>query len=134
MRLEQQLRRLIPGSLHTFAKLAGGRPYRFDRWDCDRNGVDCLYYSFASRDGRGRNVKRVPVHEVRAALQLLVTAGALNREGFVRACPVSESDGACGFAVVGRILEHFRVAAYLGRGQGFGLTNPSRARALLASR
>lgn len=134
MRLEHQLRHLIPGSLRTFAKLEDGDPYRFERWGRDRAGTECLYYAFPSRDGRRQHVKRVPVQEVRAALGLLVRTGVLNREGFVGACPISESAGPCGFAVVGRMLQHLGVAAYLGRGQGFGLTNPPRARALLTSR
>lgn len=133
MNLEHQLRRLIPGSLRTFAKLEGGPPYRFERWDQDRAGVDCLYYAFASRDGDRQYRKRVPVREVRAALRLLATAGVLNREVFVKACPVTESAGPCGFAVVGRILEYLGVAAYRGREEGLALTNPSRARALLGS-
>src|ERR1035437_7835839 len=69
--LESVLHRLIPEEVNTFAKLAHGEPYHFDRWEKDRVGSPCLYYWFMARDGVKKNKKRLPVSEIRAAfLQL----------------------------------------------------------------
>lgn len=61
-----------------------GEPYRFERWDRDQDGEDCLYYSFSSRDKVRRNVKRVPVDELAAAMDTILTQGVLTRVAFER--------------------------------------------------
>ena len=131
--LESTLRRLIPDEVNTFAKLEHGASYHFDRWKNDRVGSPCLYYWFMARDGVKKNKKRLPVSEIRAALHQLRSAGMLSREAFRKVCPLSESDGSCGFAVVGRILEALHVAVYAGQ-DGFKLTNPDEATTLLEVR
>jgi hypothetical protein len=125
------LHELIPGTVNRFAKLKRGEPYHFDRWETDQLGSPCLYYWFRSRDGVKKNKKRLPISEIRAALLRLRSVGVLTREAFRQVCPTAESAGPCGFAVVGRILESLDVAVYWGR-EGFKLTNPNKATALLA--
>lgn len=129
--LQSALHRLIPQRVNTFAKLHRGSPYHFDRWGVDRAGSPCLYYWFMARDGVKRNKKRLPVSEIRAAVCQLRSAGVLNRKTFPKVCPVAESDGPCGFAVVGRILEALQVAAYSGQ-DGFKLTNADEVTKLLS--
>lgn len=131
--LESLLRQTIPAKVRIFAKLTEhGEAYNFDRWNEDRAGSLCLYYWFPARIGVKRNKKRVPVSEVRAALRELRSTGVLTREAFQKACPVAESAGPCGFAVVGRILEALRVAIYSGR-NGFNLIDADEATNLLES-
>jgi hypothetical protein len=130
--LESVLHRLIPEEVNSFAKLAHGEPYHFDRWEKDRVGSPCLYYWFMARDGVKKNKKRLPVSEIRAAFLQLQSTGALTRETYRRVCPTAKSDGSCGFAVVGRILEALHVAVYSGR-DGFKLTNANEATNLLAT-
>jgi hypothetical protein len=122
---------LIPSVVNEFEKLEAGDPYYFDRWDNDRDGVPCLYYWFRSRDGSGRNVKRVPAHEILRVLRQIHARGSLIRSAFKSLCPVPDNAGPCGFAVVGRIVEALGVARYSGRKQGFTITNQARARDLL---
>jgi hypothetical protein len=70
--VESMLRNLVPGRLRAFNKLTPKRsPYSFQRWANDRAGMLCMYYSFDSRDGSTQNVKRVPIHEIEAALRHL---------------------------------------------------------------
>lgn len=129
--LESVMHKLIPGKVSTFAKLLGqGAPYHFDRWETDRAGSQCLYYWFMARDG-GKNKKRVPVSEIRAALHQLRGNGVLSREAFRDVCPVAARGGPCGFAVVGRIFEALHVAVYSGQ-NGFRITNAADASNLLS--
>jgi hypothetical protein len=127
------LHRLIPSAVNTFAKLEHGEPYHFDCWRDDHAGSPCLYYWFFGHDGVKRNKKRGPVAEIGAALRRLRNARVLSREMFQEVCPIAESAGPCGFAVVGRIFEGLHVAAYLGRGTGFRLIDADRATKLLES-
>ena len=128
--LEATLYKLIPEDVNTFDKLTGGDPYRFHRWHNDGHGVECLYYHFMARDGVKTYKKRLLVSEFRAALCQLRNVGILSRKAFSKACPISESDGLCSFAVCGRILEALHVATYSGR-NGFKLTNATEAMRLL---
>jgi len=128
---DAMLRTLIPATLSVFPKLEAGDPYHFDHWAEDSAGAACIYYWFTSRDGNKRNQKRVPVSEVRAALQHLRATGALDRGSFRTRCPISHKSGPCGFAIVGRILEALGVARYSGRDVGFTLTDPVKALSLL---
>ena len=80
-----------------------------------------------ARDGVKKNKKRLPVAEIRAALDELGRAGVLSREKFRKVCPIAEKSGPCGFAVVGRILEALHVAVYSGQ-HGFTLTGQAEAR------
>jgi hypothetical protein len=116
---ESKLRNLIPKTVSKFSKLETGQPYHFDRWADDRSGSTCLYYWFHSHDGAKRNNKRVVVSEIQRAFQHLTSTGSFDRDAFRRRCPVSESSGPCGFAVVGRIFEALGVAVYSGREKGF---------------
>jgi hypothetical protein len=125
--LETTLRYLIPERLNTFAKLTErGEPYYFDHWTAD---FVCLYYWFSSRDRTRRNRKRVPVSEIRAALEQLIRDGAFTRAAFESLCAISTRDGGCGFAVIGRILEALNVARY--SRPVFRLTDADQARVLL---
>jgi hypothetical protein len=109
-----------------FAKLQErGEPYLFDGWRTDYTGALCLYYTFSG------HTKRVPLHELVAALQKLLEKGELSRADFRRACPVAESAGPCGFAVTGRSFERLGIARYEGQGMGFLLKNRERAEELL---
>jgi putative transcriptional regulator len=128
--LRSTLHRLIPHEVRTFAKLRHGEPYHFGSWKNDNADTPCLYYWFMARNGVTKNDKRVPVSEIGSALQRLRDAGVLSREMFAKVCPVAESAGPCGFAVVGRIFEALGVAVYSGRG-GFELTNADKAQKLL---
>jgi|ERR1051326_1522443 hypothetical protein len=119
--LEARLRGIVPANVNQFQKLDHGEPYHYDRWGKDAIGHVCLYYWFSSNDGRTRNVKRVPVNEVGAALNHILLSGRFGRQDFRQICPLSNSDGPCGFAVVGRLLESLGVAQYVGRNQGFVL-------------
>jgi hypothetical protein len=127
--LELVLKKLVPGKLSEFNKLTEGEPYRFDSWRADREGRPCLYYSFNSRDGCRTNRKRVPILEIAAALGHLRRTGRLRRSEFPDVCPIAESAGPCGFAVVGRTLEALGVARY-GRAD-FCLTDATKADSLL---
>jgi hypothetical protein len=130
---ESTLYSLIPKEVNTFAKLDHGAPYHFDCWKNDRVGSPCLYYWFMARDGVKKNKKRLPVSEIRAALRQLRGAGVLSREMFRKVCPTAKSDGECGYAVVGRILEALHVAIYSGN-DGFKLTNPDEATSLIGAK
>ena len=126
--LETALSYLMPERVNTFAKLTNrGEPYSFDHWTADFGG--CLYYRFPSRDGNRWNRKRVPVLEIRAALEELIRDGGFTRAAFQKLCAISSSDGPCGFAVIGRILEALNVARYTSA--GFRLTDANQAHALL---
>jgi hypothetical protein len=129
--LESTLHTLIPEEVNTFAKLQHGESYHFDCWKNDRVGWPCLYYWFIARDGVRKNKKRLPVSEIRAALHQLRRVGVLSRETFREVCPIAESAGPCGFAVVGRILEALHVAVYSSH-DGFKLTNAKEATNLLS--
>jgi hypothetical protein len=128
--LQSTLHSLIPHEVHTFAKLQHGKPYHFDSWANDSTDTPCLYYWFIARDGVRKNKKRVPVSEIGVALQRLRSDGVLSRETFKKVCPVAESAGPCGFAVVGRMFEALGVAVYSGS-DGFKLTDADKARKLL---
>jgi hypothetical protein len=121
---DSMLRKLIPATVSEFKKLEAGNPYHFDRWD-----DGCMYYWFGSTSKPHK--KRVFVSEAFSALQHLRTTGAFDRNSFPTLCPKSESDGGCGFAVAGRILEALGVAKYSGRRAGFTLTDPVKATSLL---
>jgi hypothetical protein len=128
---QSTLFRLIPAKLNTFAKFKHGTPYHFDSWKNDRGGAPCLYYWFMGDVVKYR--KRVPVSEIRAALHQLRSVGVLSREAFRKVCPIAESAGPCGFAVVGRILESLHIAIYSGQ-DGFKLTNAKEATNLLKAK
>jgi hypothetical protein len=130
--LEVILYRLIPEEVRKFDKLNHGVPYLFDRWN-DLDGSLCLYYRVKARNGVKKNKKRLPVAEIRAALHQLETAGVFTRESYRRICPIAETDGPCGFAVLGRILEALHVAVYSGR-NGFKLTDASKLANLLGAK
>jgi hypothetical protein len=127
--LESVLNKLFPGKFSEFRKLSEGEPYRFDSWQPDSEGRPCLYYTFSSRDGRRTNRKRVPILEIAAALGHLRRTGHLRRSEFPDVCRVAESDGPCGFAVVGRTLEALGVARY--ERADFCLTDATKADSLL---
>jgi hypothetical protein len=127
--LESVLEELFPGKLSEFKKLTGGEPYRFDSWQTDTGGRPCLYYAFSSRDGRRTNTKRASIPEIAAALEHLRRTGHLRRSEFPDVCPVAQSAGPCGFAVVGRVLEALGVARYV-RG-AFCLSDATKAGSLL---
>ena len=129
--LDSTMRRLIPHTVNTFAKLEHGEPYHFDSWATDNTNTPCLYYWFMARNGVTKRKKRVPVYEIGVALRRLLGDGMLRSDRFREVCPVAESDGPCGFAVVGRIFEALDVAAYAGRRRGFRLTDAQRAQKLL---
>jgi hypothetical protein len=118
-----------------FRKLRGaGPPYKFWKWATDRSNALCLYYEFPSRNGKTTNRKRVPVDEILAALREIVSEGCLTRKAFRNLCPVAESAGPCGFAVVGGCLELLGIARQSGRQGAFELTDRKRAHRLLEQR
>ncbi len=131
-RFYQALQALFNTGNITFSKLLDeGAPYRFSRLGADTNGVVCVYYTFPSRDGKKLNEKRVPLSELVSAVEVTLKKGKFIREDFKKACPISASDGQCGFAVTGRILEFLRICKYAGRGNGFDLVDKVRAVELL---
>lgn len=98
-----------------FRKLEKGEPYHFDKWEQDSDGKPCLYYWFNSTDGNKRNVKRVPVSEFCAALDHIRRNGTFARSDYQGLCPVAQSDGGCGYAVIGRLLEALGATQFQGR-------------------
>jgi hypothetical protein len=134
-RLVSVLDELFRNGHVQFRKLRGsGPPYKFSKWATDRSGALCLYYEFPSRNGKTTNRKRVPVDEILAAIQEIVSEGRLTRKAFRNLCPVAESAGPCGFAVVGRCFELLGIAKYAD-GQGvFELTDKKRANRFLEQR
>ncbi len=105
-----------------FPKLqGGGSPYRFERWDRDKSGTICLYYSFLSSDVKTRHEKRIPLEELAGAVETLTARGLLTRSLFEEICPIAQSAGLCGYAVVGWCLEMLGIAEYKGTAQGFRL-------------
>ena len=123
------MRSLIPSVANTFEKLTPDRePYHFDRW------ADGAFYYRVSRQANGVwNKKRVKVSEIRPALGRLRRSGQFTRSDFQEFCPVTRSDGDCGFCVVVRILELLGVAKFSGRGLGIRLVDRQRADNLLAT-
>lgn len=130
--LKSELQRIIPSRAPTFDKLRRkGSPYRFREWANDREGHFCLRYEFELRDNLRRDVKRVPFTEMCQALLYLRSHGKLDRQqAYPECCPVADSDGSCGFAVLGRIFEALGVARYEGA-KGFVLIDDKKADALL---
>ena len=129
--LRRKLNEVIPSQYSVFNKLTGGDPYYFDKWASDKYGVLCLYYWFWDKSKTKPNKKRVPVSEIEATVRILLQNGNFSREDFRENCPISESGGSCGFAVIGRILEYLGVASYVGLGKGFRLTNREFAQRIL---
>lgn len=121
--LRRKLNKIIPAQHSVFNKLTKGDPFYFDKWETDEYGNFCLYYWFWNKSKTKINTKRVPVSEIEVALCILLKDGSFRREDFNENCPISESAGPCGFAVIGRILECLAVASYMGRGRGFRLTS-----------
>ena len=117
--VELRLRDMVPQKVAEFRKLEKGEPYHFDRWEQDIKGRPCLYYWFGSRDGLRRNVKRVPIAEFCAAFDHIGRTGTFTRVDYKQLCRVAQSDGACGYTVIGRLLENLGVARYQGRSSGF---------------
>ncbi len=130
--LEFELKNLIPAKINTFPKLTSDHaPYRFHEWSTGRNGVESLYYQFPKRNGTGMNRKRIPLPEIRAALEKLKASENLDGEGFRVACPIAEGDGHCGYCVIGRIFEALGVARLDSAASRFVLTDRERATKLL---
>ena len=117
--VQSQLQDIVPAKISEFRKLEKGEPYHFDRWEKDSDGRPCLYYWFNSRDRNKRNVKRVPVFEFCAVLDHIRQNGAFTRSDYQELCPVAQSAGPCGYAVIGRLLEALGAAQYQGRINGF---------------
>jgi hypothetical protein len=114
------LKRLVPSRCRAFKKLErGGKPYEFDRWDEDQEGRECMYYKFRDKTGAKWNMKRVLLSEFERVVALTRTKGSLTRKMFEANCPVTDGDGPCGYAVVGRCLEILGIAVYKGRNSGF---------------
>lgn len=128
--LEQSLKKIIPNTYSTFPKLERGDPYNFNRWDLDINGDLCLYYWFWNKNQTKKNKKRVVISEMEELIRNSLKKGYINREDFQNCCPISESAGPCGFAVVGRMLEYLDIAKHLGR-VGFEITDEKLAESLL---
>ena len=112
--LEQRLRGIIPKPNSSFRELVKEETYSFDRWDTDKKNRVCLYYVVGNK-----NKKRVVISEVEELIRNCLTRGQITREDFKEYCHTSNSDGACGFAVTGRMLEYLGIAQYLGWGCGF---------------
>jgi hypothetical protein len=129
-KLEQSLKKIIPDTYSTFPKLERGDPYHFDRWDSDINGDLCLYYWFWNKNQTKKNKKRVVISEMEELIRNSLKKGHITRKDFQNYCPISKSEGSCGFAVVGRLLEYLDIAKYLGR-IGFGITDEKVAKSLL---
>ncbi|AGK61149.1 hypothetical protein Asulf_01149 [Archaeoglobus sulfaticallidus PM70-1] len=115
--IRNRIREFIPKRIDKFPKLKRGEPYRFHKWGYDREGRFCLYYVVTG--GKEKYPKRIPIEELEAAVVRLLETGKFNREDFRELCPVANSDGPCGFTVIGRILEALYGAMYEGRGRGF---------------
>jgi len=107
----------IPKRIEKFPKLGYGEPYRFHKWEYDREGRFCLYYVVTG--GKKEYTKRIPIEELEAAVVKLLETCKFNREDFRELCPIASRDGECGFTVIGRILEVLYGAKYKGRGKGF---------------
>jgi len=129
--LEQRLREIILNPNSTFPKLESGDPYYFDQWRIDLNGEMCLYYWFWNKNRTKKNKKRVVISEVEKLIRNCLTRGQINRKDFEEYCHTSNSDGACGFAVTGRMLEYLGIAQYLGWGRGFEIIDVDLARSLI---
>jgi len=117
------LRELIAANVKDFAKLEAGEPYHFDGWEEDRSGSACMYYSFGSRSPHKLNRKRVVISELHAAFQHLRNTGAFDRKSFEKLCPISQSAGSCGFAVMGQVFEALGVAIFFDRERRFLLVD-----------
>lgn len=101
-----------PGTL--FEKLRESNSYRCAEWKHDRRGIFCMYYEFSVYK------KRIPLSEIEAAVLHLQRENIFDRNVFASLCPISHSDGTCGFVVIGRILEKFFNAEYM-ENSGFTL-------------
>jgi len=124
--LEQRLREIIPNPNSTFRELEKEEICSFDRWDTDKKNRVCLYYVVGNK-----NKKRVVISEIEELIRNCLTRGQINRKDFEVYCHTSNSDGACGFAVMGRMLEYLGIAQYLGWGRGFEIIDVDLARSLI---
>lgn len=132
-RIKQTLDALFAQGQTEFRKLTkGDKPYRFTRWADDSDGRLCLYYQFAG-DGEEQpdHKKRVPLSELRRALNECLKSEVFRRDMFERVCPVAQSAGPCGFAVTGGCLEKLGMARHDDVEHEFTLTNKQRAQELL---
>ena len=129
MSLERSLKQVIPSSLDQFAKLTAGRdPYYFKAWD--KSGPDVvLRYWFWNRAKTKKNAKRVFVREIRTLLREAMDKGEFGRTEFRRCCPKTLADGACGYVIMARILEHLGVVQRT-RG-GFKIIDEAKAEQLV---
>ena len=128
--LEQRLKGMIPNTYSIFPKLERGDPYHFNCWDSDINGDLCLYYWFWNKNQTKKNKRRVVIAEMEELIRNSLKKGCITRKDFQSCCPISESAGPCGFAVVGRMLEYLDIAKYSGR-CGFKITDEKVAESLL---
>jgi len=116
--VRDKIRELIPRRLAEFPKLeSSGEPYRFYKWDYDKNGYLCLYYIVTG--GKKEYSKRIPIEEIESAIIRFLKTGKFDREDYRELCPIANRDGPCGFAIIGRILEVLYGARYEGRSKGF---------------
>jgi hypothetical protein len=120
MGIAAKIQALVPRVHSKFKKLKRGKdPYHFLCWANDTQGKYCLKYWFWDKKKHSQNKKRVPLAEIIAAAKMCRTQGMFDRHTFQVHCPVSASDGSCGFAVIGRCLEFLNIAKYAGPGKGF---------------
>lgn len=132
-RIKQALETLFTQGQTEFRKLTkSDEPYKFTRWADDEHGKHCLYYQFASREETKPDFKkRVPLSELRRALNECLKSEVFRRDMFERVCPVAQSAGSCGYAVTGGCLEKIGVARYDDVEHEFTLTNKQHAQELL---
>lgn len=112
--VKARIKSIVPNPHSKFPKLQGGDPYYFLDW---KKGY--FRYWFWNSGKTYENIKRVPLAELEAAARECLARGIFDRDTFRTHCPVSASDGPCGFAVIGRCLEFLGIAKYAGRGKGF---------------
>lgn len=114
---EERIKALIPQDLAFFSKIKGGEPYRFDRWDFDRNGRYCIYYVVTG--GKREYKKRVTMVELLSAVTWFKKEGKFDRGDFRRLCPITHRDGSCGYTVISRILEVLFKTKFVARAKAF---------------
>lgn len=101
MDIVSMLKRGIPSPNSTYRLLSATGSGRYTHWAVDRNGVECLYYSFAG----GTRHKRLPSDEICAAWNHLGASGRLTRKDFEEFCPTANNAGTCGYAALIRAFE-----------------------------
>ena len=107
--LERMVREAIPAKLDTFPKLReDSDPYHFRDWE----GETILRYWFWNRKGDKKRSKRVFINEIEPLVRHCFSKGSIERSDYKLHCPKTKSDGPCGLAVMGRILEFLSIAKY----------------------